>query len=245
MFGKIRSIFVKNVKKKVKGKTAMKIYAIGDIHGQVFKLRKLIDRIYINDTYQLVFVRDYIDRGDYSFEVIDYLINLDKRYSCVFLKGNHEQMFMDYLSGINEDIFISNGGYDTIQSYEKNGHDIHQHTEYIDRHLPFEHLDFFRGLKYYYETEKYIFVHAGLLSKTIPLEEQPKDILLWERYDFISSKFDWGKKVIFGHTPNKEILKMDNKICIDTGACYEDGVLTCVVLPEERFIQQGVTIEDL
>ena len=222
----------------------MKIYAIGDIHGQIFKLRKLIDRLYINDTYQLVFVGDYIDRGDYSFEVIEYLIGLSKRYNCVFLKGNHEEMFMNYLSGINESMFIQNGGYGTIQNYKKNGCDLSQ-TNYVDRHLPYTHLEFFRGLQYYYETDDYIFVHAGLLSKDIPLEKQPKETLLWERYDFINSEFDWGKKVIFGHTPNKEILKMDNKICIDTGACYGDGSLTCVVLPEERFIQQGPTIEEM
>ena len=223
----------------------MKIYGIGDIHGQIYKLRKLIDRIYINDTYQLVFVGDYIDRGEYSFEVIDYLIGLSRIYNCVFLKGNHEEMFMDYMSGINESIFVTNGGYDTIHSYEKNGYDINPYVDYVDRHLPPTHLEFFRGLKYYYETDDYIFVHAGLEPKDIPLEEQPKDLLLWERYDFINSEFDWGKKVIFGHTPNKEILKMDNKICIDTGACYKDGVLTCVALPYEYFIQQGATIEEL
>lgn len=223
----------------------MKIYAIGDIHGQIYKLSRLMDRIYIDDAYQLVFVGDYIDRGGYSFEVVDYLIGLDRRYNCVFLKGNHESMFMDYLSGINEGLFITNGGYDTVNSYEKNGYNISPYTDYVDRHLPCSHLKFFKELKYYYETEKYIFVHAGLLPKDIPLEEQPKDTLLWERYDFISSEFDWGKKVIFGHTPNKEILKMDNKICIDTGACYEDGSLTCVVLPEERFIQQGSVIEEM
>lgn len=218
---------------------SIKIYAIGDIHGQIYKLRKLIDRLYTNDEYQIVFLGDYIDRGEYSFEVIEYLIRLSKRYNCVFLKGNHEEMFMGYLSGINESLFLQNGGYITVQNYEKNGCNIGAEINYIDRHLPSSHLDFFRNLKYYYETEDYIFVHAGLLPKNIPLEEQPREVLLWERYDFIMSEFDWGKKVIFGHTPNKKILNMDNKICIDTGACYGDGMLTCISLPDESFIQQG------
>ena len=175
---------------------------------------------------------------------MEYLIELNKKYNCIFLKGNHEDMFMDFMSGINENLFTGNGGYATIQSYEDNGCDIHQHTDYLNRHLPNEHISFYQHLKNYYEVENYIFVHAGLLPRDIPLNQQPIDILLWERYDFINSDFDWGKKVIFGHTPNKEILEMDNKICIDTGSYYEDGCLTCVKLPEESFIQQGPTIYD-
>jgi serine/threonine protein phosphatase 1 len=217
----------------------MKIFAIGDIHGQIHKLRKLIDKLYIDKECLLVFVGDYIDRGHYSFEVIEYLVDLNKKHNCVFLKGNHEEMFMDFMSGINEDLFVQNGGYNTIQSYENNGYDVHQHTDYLERHLPGKHIKFYQNLKNYYETEDYIFVHAGLLPKNIPLDQQPIDILLWERYDFINSDFDWGKKVIFGHTPNKEVLVMHNKICIDTGSCFEDGCLTCVKLPEESFIQQG------
>ena len=217
----------------------MKIFAIGDIHGQIDKLRGLMSKLYVNDEDLIVFVGDYIDRGHYSFEVIEYLIGLSKKHKCIFLKGNHEEMFMDFMSGINEDFFIQNGGYATIQSYENNGYDIHQHTDYLERHLPVEHVNFYQSLKNYYETEDYIFVHAGLLAKDIPLDQQPVEALLWERYDFINSDFDWGKKVIFGHTPNKEVLVMHNKICIDTGSYFEDGCLTCVKLPEESFIQQG------
>jgi len=215
-----------------------KTYAIGDIHGQLHKLKGLIEKLPIDDTCQLVFVGDYIDRGEYSFEVIEYLINLYKRYNCVFLKGNHEDMFINFMFGESDDMFVCNGGDSTIQSYKNNGYDISQFVEYQRRNLPITHVNFYKSLKNYYETDDYIFVHAGLLPKNIPLSEQPIDILLWERYDFINSDFDWGKKVIFGHTPNKEILNMHNKICIDTGAYYEDGKLTCVVLPEEKFIQQ-------
>lgn len=215
----------------------MKIYAIGDIHGKFDKLKGLIEQLDLHN-HLLIFLGDYIDRGEDSFKVVDCLTNLDRLYNCVFLKGNHEELFMDYLSGVDEYLFINNGGNKTVSSYMNGGYDITLETCYEDRHLPSDHLNFYRGLKYYYETDKYIFVHAGLLPKDVPLSEQPKEILLWERYDFINSEFNWGKKVIFGHTPNKEVLNMYNKICIDTGACYGDGALTCVELPGERFIQQ-------
>jgi serine/threonine protein phosphatase 1 len=60
----------------------MKIYAIGDIHGQIGKLRGLMDKLYIEDEDLIVFVGDYIDRGHYSFEVIEYLIGLSKKHKC-------------------------------------------------------------------------------------------------------------------------------------------------------------------
>lgn len=215
----------------------MKIFAIGDIHGEFYKLREIIKKLPLSKTSLLVFLGDYTDRGEHSFEVINYLITLGKQYNCIFLKGNHEGMFMDFMCGINEIFFVTNGGSDTIQSYKDNGYDIHYNTCYTERHMPKDHIKFYQNLKNYYQTKDYIFIHAGLLDN-VPLEKQPEDILLWTRYEFIRSDFDWGKKVIFGHTPNKEILKMHNKICIDTGAYFEDGKLTCVILPEERFVSQ-------
>jgi len=214
-----------------------KIFVIGDIHGKFHKLSKLIEKLPLDKDSMLIFLGDYTDRGKSSFEVIDYLIELKNRYNCIFIKGNHEAMFMDFMSGINEDMFVSNGGQVTIQSYEDNGYDINKHTNYLQRYMPKRHIMFYQNLEKYYQTNDYIFVHAGLLDNII-LEDQPEDTLLWERYGFINSDYDWGKKVIFGHTPNIEILKMHNKICIDTGACFRGGKLTCVILPEEKFIQQ-------
>ena len=85
-------------------------------------------------------------------------------------------------------------------------------------------------------TDDYIFVHAGLRKK-VPLESQKKIDLLWMRDEFISTDFDFGKRVIFGHTPFKEPLVQKNKIGIDTGAVYGNR-LTCVQLPEIEFYSE-------
>ena len=66
--------------------------------------------------------------------------------------------------------------------------------------FPQEHLHFFESLLPYYETENYIFVHAGL-RPGLPLHEQTMHDLLWVRQEFIDSDYDFGKRVIFGHTP--------------------------------------------
>ena len=109
--------------------------------------------------------------------------------------------------------------------------------------MPEHHLEFFKYLTKYYETEDYIFVHAGIMPG-VPLNRTNSDILLWDR-DFHFGPYD-GKPVVFGHTPNKYVMNEHSKICVDTGACYESmGRLTAVKLPERTFISQGWTVEDM
>lgn len=206
-----------------------KIYAVGDIHGCFDKLLVLMDKIDIDfDADTLVFLGDYIDRGPQSFEVVDYLSDLKKRFTkAVFLKGNHEEMLEKYLSGEDRLTYLVNGGQQTLESY------MNRPRQKDEPPIPREHLDFFKTLKYYYETESYIFVHAGLRNK-LPLENQKSEDLLWIRRQFIESKHDFGKMVVFGHTPLHEPLLLPNKIGIDTGAVYGNK-LTCVRLPELVF----------
>lgn len=206
-----------------------KIFAIGDIHGCFEKLRVLMDKIPVNfhsDT--LVFMGDYIDRGPDSFEVVEYLIKLKKRCKgIVFLKGNHEEMLLEYLSGINRLQYLLNGGQQTIESYNNRNCKPDSHL------IPEEHLTFFNSLLLYFQTDDYIFVHAGLKDK-VPLELQVPEDLLWIRNNFIRSDFNFGKQVVFGHTPFPEPLVESNKIGIDTGAVYGNN-LTCVELPKLFF----------
>ncbi len=205
-----------------------KIFAIGDIHGCFDKLYTLMNKIDIDfkkDT--LVFLGDYIDRGSDSFKVIEYLINLKKKYeNIVFLKGNHEELLENYLKGVERFNFLYNGGQQTLESYMKA-------NQKPSDAIPEKHLEFFDSLEYYYETEKYIFVHAGLKAPK-PLAQQKESDLLWIRREFINSKYDFGKQVVFGHTVFETPLLLPNKIGIDTGAAY-GRKLTCVKLPDLLF----------
>lgn len=99
--------------------------------------------------------------------------------------------------------------------------------------MPPDHWQFYDTLKLFYETDDYIFVHAGL-KPGVALYEQQEEDLLWIRKEFISSDYNFGKRVIFGHTPMRAPYIRENKIGIDTGAVYGNK-LTCVVLPEEKF----------
>ena len=206
-----------------------KIFAIGDIHGCADKLMALMEKIpvdYANDT--LVFIGDYIDRGPDSFEVVEYLVELKKQHpDIIFLKGNHEDMLQKYLEGSDRFTYLFNGGQRTLDSYLNRSHK----SEFSP--IPSSHLEFYNSLVLHYETEDFLFVHAGLREK-VPLDNQNPEELLWIREDFIHSKFDFGKRVIFGHTPFAEPLLLSNKIGIDTGAVYGNR-LTCVQLPEIIF----------
>jgi serine/threonine protein phosphatase 1 len=205
------------------------IFAIGDIHGCYDQLTALLGRIPIdwaND--KLVFMGDYIDRGPKSYEVVEHLIGLqDVHPGIVFLKGNHEQMLADYLSGKDRVTYLYNGGQQTLESYLKHLTPKATHV------IPDRHLRFFESLVLFHETDSYIFVHAGMRQK-VPLDQQVPQDLLWIRDKFIQATDTFGKRVVFGHTPFDEPRVESNKIGIDTGAVYGNK-LTCVQLPEEIF----------
>jgi serine/threonine protein phosphatase 1 len=206
-----------------------KIFVIGDIHGCLQKVENLMSDINIDDQQDtVVFLGDYIDRGPDSFRVVEFILDFKEGKKNVFcLLGNHEDLFLDYLMyDRNRSAFYMNGGFSTLISYN------HPH---VIEDIPERHRQFFISLMPYYETEAYIFVHAGL-KPAVTLENQKKFDLLWIRTEFIDSHYDFGKTVVFGHTNFSRPLIEANKIGIDTGAVY-GGKLTCIELPEKKVYQ--------
>ncbi len=209
------------------------LYAIGDLHGSLESLERLMEKINPDLTRdRLVFIGDYIDRGPQPKGVVNYIIRLKNQAppgGIVCLKGNHEAMFLDFLLGAEAGLFLFNGGLSTLQDYW--GEDWSNLESLV---LPPDHAQFYQDLQLYYETPDYIFVHGGL-KPGVPLADQEEEDLLWIRGEFITSPEDFGRRIIFGHTPFKQPLLMPNKIGIDTGAVY-GNFLTAVKLPEEEFI---------
>jgi serine/threonine protein phosphatase 1 len=205
-----------------------KIFTIGDIHGCLGKLENLIEVIPANPKNdELIFIGDYIDRGSSSREVVEYVIGLKSKFkNIVCLLGNHEQMLLNYLEGVEEKLYLYNGGKSTLSDYDIKSSDVSDERK---KKIPETHVFFYRSLLPYYQTNDYIFVHAGLMPG-VPLEKQATQDLLWVRHQFIDSDYNFGKRVLFGHTPLSNPLIMENKIGIDTGAVY-GGKLTCVELP--------------
>ncbi len=182
----------------------------------------------------IVFLGDYVDRGPDSRQVIDTLLHLKKTHPrTIFLKGNHELMFYNYLIGTEHSIFLQVGGIQTLNSYGINPET--EKKENIQTILPPAHISFLENLPMLYEDQHAIYVHAGLQPGR-PLSQQDDQWCLWARDAFIFSSWDFGKPVIFGHTPFDEPLVQANKTGIDTGAVY-GGKLTALILPDMEFIQ--------
>jgi len=204
------------------------ILAVGDLHARYDLLRKVLDELAprLREPLRLVFLGDYIDRGPQAREVMERLLDLARRRpETVFLLGNHERMLLDALEGHRVSLFLNNGGRETLASYELPPERVAE--------LPAAHLAFIRAMPLFHETDDYIFVHAGL-RPGLPLAQQNEADLLWIRHEFIDSRADFGKTVIFGHTPQDQPLVQPGRIGIDTGAVYGNH-LTCLELPQMRF----------
>ncbi len=208
-----------------------KIFVIGDIHGCAEELHLLLDKLPLTPTSRIVFVGDYIDRGENSKEVINTILNLQNYYQVTTLMGNHEAMFMDFLEdpGSTEaGAFIYNGGSATLASY------ANQSGKYS---IPEEHLDFFTKLSFFSQTESFFFVHAGVPD--VPLKNivaaKHKDDLLWVREPFFKSSFKWEKIVVHGHTPVPKVEVTSKRINVDTGCVYENMLTAFELFSREAF----------
>lgn len=213
-----------------------KFIAIGDIHGCLKSMRAMLEKLEPYYDRKFVFVGDYIDRGPASKQVVDYLLDFRQKVDCIFLRGNHEQMLLDAFKRNKQNLWMMNGGRETLQSYKLDGDIVT---------LPEEHSEFYEGTRFYYDTDKYFFVHAGIspsksIAENLEDEEEMHDFL-WERSHLNAFETPWEKTVVFGHTPRSNPVKKNNMIGIDTGCVYNRigyGKLTAVKLPEEEFIQQ-------
>jgi serine/threonine protein phosphatase 1 len=99
--------------------------------------------------------------------------------------------------------------------------------------VPADHVEFLMGLPYTCEVGDYLFVHAGI-DPDKSLEEQTPEDMLWIRDAFLEADCDFGKIVVHGHSVTELPEVRDNRIGIDTGACFTNA-LTCLVLQDNRF----------
>jgi serine/threonine protein phosphatase 1 len=204
-------------------------YVIGDVHGMLYKLEKLLDKIpFRQNRDTIVFLGDYVDRGPHSKGVLDLILSLiDQGLHIICLRGNHELMWLNFMRNKDPHMFLCNGGYTTLLSYQESP------GRQKDVTVPGRHMALLQGMLPYYEMEDFILVHAGL-RPDIPLAQQTEDDLYWIRDEFICSDYDFGKTLVFGHTPFDKPYVGKNRIGIDTGAVYGNK-LTCVRLPDLVF----------
>jgi serine/threonine protein phosphatase 1 len=226
-----------------------RIYAIGDIHGRADLLdtmARTIEADLASDpvtSASAVFLGDYVDRGPHSARVLERLAQGDLPIPFVALRGNHEQMFLNFLE---DPEYLSTwrqfGGLEALHSFGVDLRDAREGRDYQRAHAELteamspEVRTFLEQTATSYQAGDYFFCHAGV-RPNVPLASQLDKDLLWIRDDFLRSTAYHGKVVVHGHTPVGEPDQRPNRINIDTGA-YVSGRLTCLVLEgqNQRFL---------
>lgn len=206
-------------------------YAIGDIHGCLKELAQLVLRIqdyhsanHTGEQGKYVFVGDYIDRGPDSKGVIDYLIDLSSIHECVFLRGNHEDMFLHDLGS-----FMMNGGYQTLTSYGWNAY-MGSPEAFLKDSFPAEHMKFIKKTVIRHRDELRLYVHAGIIRHLG--NDQSESTMLWVREQFLRDDSEQGGYVVHGHTPVGPELKK-NRCNVDS-ACVFGHYLTAAVFDDKQ-----------
>ncbi|MEP5731068.1 MAG: metallophosphoesterase family protein [Sulfitobacter sp.] len=211
------------------------IYAIGDIHGQLEELQRVLDLIEADGgpVANVVFLGDYTDRGAQSRAVIDVLIDgLAMGRNWHMIKGNHDRMFSWFMRDYPQHeaylpveiywLHARLGGDTTLASY---GVEFTEKSRMLDVHaqarslVPQSHIDFLNNLQLSYETDDLFFVHAGI-KPGVPLAEQDEEDLLWIRKEFHEDTRQHPKLIVHGHTPVAEPMHYGNRINLDAGAGY-------------------------
>lgn len=225
-----------------RGAQGLRAYVVGDIHGRLDLLEKLIEKIHADIAERrtcenlLVFVGDLIDRGPKSAQVVESLRTYNHpNVRTIFLLGNHEEVLLRILDGETSLIpsWLNFGGAQCLESYGlvaeevANAEDRHA-LALIRRAIPRHHSEFLRSFVDSCRFGDYLFVHAGI-RPGIELEKQRQSDLRWIREPFLLDDSDHGFVVVHGHTISQEVEEKSNRIGIDTGA-FATGILTALAI---------------
>ncbi|HVA88325.1 MAG TPA: metallophosphoesterase [Chloroflexota bacterium] len=198
-------------------------YAVGDLHGEVTLLRRMLAALPIRDEDTLVFLGDYVDGGEDSAATIATLRELEQRRAVVFLRGNHEDAWLDRWTGQD---FMP--GPPEIGGARKTWRDFGGRP-------PSDVGHWMANTRIDYEDQFAFYVHAGVLPGR-PFAATPPLQKLYGAGSFLETEYQWEKPVVFGHWEVPEPLLRPNKIGINTHA-HHSGVLTAIRLPDRAIFQ--------
>lgn len=228
-----------------------RVLVIGDIHGGLLALQEVLVNANVSSNDKLIFLGDYVDGWSQSPQVLDFLINLQEKYECVFIRGNHDQLLLDWLQksdpSFNEEMWFKHGGEATVNAYKQ-----------VSTEKKQVHIDFLKSLQnYYIDEQNRLFVHAGFTNLNgVAFEYFPKlfywDRTLWETAlcldknietssPYYPKRFTNYKEIYIGHTPVTKVnetipLNYANVWNVDTGAAFI-GPLTIMDVDSKEYWQ--------
>lgn len=224
---------------------------VGDIHGGLKAVLQVLERAKVTATDTLIFLGDYVDGWSEAPQLIDFLIDLSQTNECIFIRGNHDELLLDWMlndnKNIDEGMWFKHGGEATVLAYSC----VTNEKKQI-------HMEFLRSLKdYYLDDKNRLFIHAGFTNiNGVEHEYFPKmfywDRSLWEMalsLDesipkdslYYPKRFSLYDEIYIGHTPVTKIEQTVpiNKACVwnlDSGAAFM-GPLTLMDVTTKEFWQ--------
>lgn len=225
-------------------------FVIGDIHGGLKALKQVLKRAQVTSQDKLLFLGDYVDGWSDSANTVRFLIELNSTHNCIFIRGNHDELCLNWLkTGKYNEQWLLHGGKSTIEAYNN-----------LNRTEIALHLNFFENLEnYYIDSKNRLFVHAGFTNERgVTNEYFPKmfywDRTLWEAALALDKnislenpkypkRFLVYSQVFIGHTSLTRIgkdkpYKAANVWNLDTGAAYKQP-LTIMNVDSEEFWQSA------
>jgi len=218
---------------------AARLAVVGDIHGCADLLENLLAQLETAAPERLVFVGDYIDRGEDSARVLERLHTLARAEGsrAVFLKGNHEEMMLHFLDapGAQAARWLRHGGLQTLASFGIGGFGARpdearavQARDALARALGPEMLAWLRALPTSFTSGNIAVVHAAA-NPGKPIAAQSEQALLWGHPAFATTPRTDGVWVVHGHTIVDAVQPEAGRIGVDTGA-YATGRLSAALL---------------
>ncbi|QYJ68973.1 metallophosphoesterase family protein [Flavobacterium litorale] len=221
---------------------------IGDIHGAYIALQQILERANVTTDDTLVFLGDYVDGWSQSIQVIDFLLELRLTHNCIFMRGNHDELLLNWMkTGKHNELWFKHGGKITAEVYAK----VAEEKKAI-------HQAFLEELEdYYLNDNNKLFLHAGFTNlHGVANEFAPHmfywDRTLWETALALDDRLDRDdpvypkrlkvyNEIFIGHTAVTRIGKTTpinkaNVWNIDTGAAHK-GPLTIIDAETKRYWQ--------
>lgn len=226
----------------------MRTLVIGDIHGGLRALHQIFERAQVSRNDRLIFLGDYVDGWSQSPAVLDFLISLKQSHSCVFMRGNHDDLLCEWLSESKDNLmWYRHGGESTVLAYSN-----------VNAATKKKHIGFLNSLEdYYLDDQNRLFIHAGFTNMNgVAFEHFPK-LFYWERTlwetalgldkslssedSLYPRRLKLYKEIYIGHTPVTQIEKttpvqMANVWNVDTGAAFK-GPLTIMDIETKAYWQ--------
>jgi len=229
----------------------MKKFVIGDIHGGLKALLQVLEKINFDPKDTLIFLGDFVDGWSESPAVLDFLIELEKKQPCIFIRGNHDELLLDWLLGNNEKfdekLWFQHGGQATVLSYQN-----------IDAETKKKHINFLKSLhNYHLDENNKLFLHAGFSNSKGIENEYFNETFYWDRtlwemvmcldknlekdHIYYPKRLKLYEEIFIGHTPVTQIgenipVRFANVWNVDTGAAFK-GKLTLMDVDTKEFWQ--------